>query len=174
MIGKVYNIPPQPPDEASTRRLPAGALTFGVEYRDLDPESLEETYKDNPAHLAELREKSPVGGFSDEGVSIHVFATDTGREYLRFDVFDDEPHYHYIHEPGPDGEIVNNVIDFDVAAHGDMLPWAIERLRTRLPEMLAEAGAADLVPRLDQSLVDAALADVRRMADAARAAQTGR
>lgn len=171
MIGKVYNIPPQPPEEANTHRLPAGVLTFGVEYRDLDPESLEATYKDNAAHLAELREKSPVGGFSDEGVSIHVFATDSGHEYLRFDVFDDEPHYHYIHEPGPNGEIVNNVVDFDVNALGDMRPWAIERLRTRLPQMLTEAGGARLVDGLDQATIDAALDEVDRMAKAAQTAR---
>ena len=52
MIGKVYGIPPQPPVEENTRIFPAGALTFSVEYRDLDPASLEETYKDNPEYLA--------------------------------------------------------------------------------------------------------------------------
>src|SRR5205823_5196386 len=43
MIGKVYGIPPQPPVEENTRHFAAGAVSFGVEYRDLDPESLEET-----------------------------------------------------------------------------------------------------------------------------------
>ena len=52
MVGKVYGIPPQPPVEENTRTFPAGAVTFGVEYRDLDPEGLEETYKDNPQYLA--------------------------------------------------------------------------------------------------------------------------
>src|SRR5262249_5884446 len=75
MIGKVYGIPPQPPIDENTRVFPAGAVSFSVEYRDLDPEMLEETYKDNPAYLAELREKSPEGGFADEGVTVHVFDT---------------------------------------------------------------------------------------------------
>ena len=76
----------------------AGAVTLrrGVP-RPRSRESLDETYKDNPEHLAELREQSPEGGFADEGVTIHVFDADDGHEYLRFDVFDDEPHYHYIH-----------------------------------------------------------------------------
>ena len=177
MIGKVYNIPPQPPDEANTRRLPAGVITFGVEYRDVDPASLAATYAENAAHLAELEEKSPEGGFFDEGVSLHVFSSEDGHEFLRFDVFDDEPHYHYVHKPGPDGEIVNNVVDFDAVALGDMLPWAIERLRTRLPEMLSEAGGGDLVGRLDAALVGKVLDEVHAMADEARAAhraQTGR
>src|SRR6185295_10956888 len=71
-IGVVYNIPPEPPKEANTRWFPAGAITIGLEYRDLDPQSLEELYKDNPAHLKEMLEKAPEGGFTDEGVSIHV------------------------------------------------------------------------------------------------------
>ena len=32
----------------------------------------------------------------DEGVSLHVCDGETGAEYLRFDVFVKEPHYHYI------------------------------------------------------------------------------
>lgn len=169
MIGKVYNIPPQPPVADNTHHVPAGAITFGVEYRDLDPESLAATYAGNAAHLAELDERSPEGGFSDEGVSIHVCATD-GHEYLRFDVFDDEPHYHYIHRPCPDGEAVNNIIDFDATALGDMLAWAIERLRTRLPEMLTQAGGSDLVAQLDTPLLDEAITKVQAMAEQARRA----
>ena len=116
MIGKVYGIPPQPPVEEQTHRVPAGAVTFGVEYRALDPESLRATYADNPAYLAELEARSPEGGFTDEGVSIHVWGSDDGHEYLRFDVFADEPHYHYVHNTGDGGEVVNNVIDFDAVA----------------------------------------------------------
>jgi hypothetical protein len=170
VIGKIYNIPPQPPVAEHTRMLPAGALTFGVEYRDVDPASLVETYKDNAAHLAELEERSPAGGFSDEGVSIHVFDTEDGHEYLRFDVFDDEPHYHYVHRTAAGEDPVNNVIDFDAAAMGDMLPWAIERLRTRLPEMLTEAGGGHLVPELDAALVDRVVDDVAVLARDAREA----
>jgi hypothetical protein len=167
MIGKVYGIPPQPPVEENTRRFGAGAVTFGVEYRDLDPESLEETYRDNPEYLAELREKSPEGGFTDEGVTVHVFDADDGHEYLRFDVFDDEPHYHYIHRT-VDDTVVNNVIDFDVVAHGDMFGWTFEVLRTRLPAMLEQAGGDALAERLDPDLVDQVLTEVEACAAAAR------
>jgi len=167
MIGKVYGIPPQPPVAENTRHFPAGAVSFAVEYRDLDPTSLEETYKDNPAYLAELREKSPEGGFSDEGVTIHVFDASDGHEYLRFDVFDDEPHYHYIHRT-VDDTVVNNVIDFDVTAHGDMFDWTFERLRTRLSAMLEQAGGVALAGRLDAVLVAQVLTDVETCAAEAR------
>jgi hypothetical protein len=166
MIGKVYGIPPQPPFPENTTYLPAGALTIGVEYRNVDPGGLIETYKDNPEHLAELLEKSPEGGFTDEGVSIHVCGTDDGHEYLRFDVFDDDPHYHYIHAGD---EIVNNVIDFDVLAHGEMLTWVIERLRTRLPEMLPHAKGERLVPLIDQAQLDPVIDQVEAIASKAQA-----
>ena len=168
MIGKVYGIPPQPPVEARTHRVPAGAVTFGVEYRALDPQSLRETYADNPEYLAELEARSPQGGFTDEGVSIHVWGSDDGHEYLRFDVFADEPHYHYVHNTGRTGDVVNNVVDFDVVAYGDMLPWVLERLRTRLPEMLAAAGGEVVASAVDPDVVAGAVGDVARLADSVR------
>ena len=151
MIGKVYAMSPQPPVEEDTTYFPAGNITLGIEYRSLDPESLVETYKNDPAQLAELLDKSPEGGFSDEGLSLHVYGTEDQHLYVRFDVFAGEPHYHYNH-PGPD--IVNNVIDFDVVAHGDMLPWAFGCLRHRLPEMLTEAGGDALVDGLDRDAIN--------------------
>ena len=167
-IGKVYNIPPQPPDAAHTRWIPAGALTIGVEYRDVTPEALEATYADNPEQLAEMLAKSPDGGFADEGVSLHVNGTADGHEYLRFDVFADEPHYHYVHNTGAAGETVNNVIDFDAVASGDMLAWALERLRTRLPEMLQEAGGDAVAAAVDPDMVARAVGEVERLAAAVR------
>ncbi|HEX7095237.1 MAG TPA: hypothetical protein VF183_05105 [Acidimicrobiales bacterium] len=177
LIGKVYGIPPQPPVPENTTYFEAGAITIGVEYRDVNPDNLVETYKHNEEYLKELLEKSPEGGFFDEGVSIHVCGTEDGHEYLRFDVFDDEPHYHYIHKSD---EVVNNVIDFDVHAHGEMLPWVISRLRNRLPEMLPHAKGEHLVPKLDQSKLDPVIEKVEKLATEAqakfrkmRAARTG-
>ena len=164
MIGKVYAIPPQPHVAADTRLVPAGAVTFGVEYRDLDPESLRATYAGNAEHLAELEEKSPEGGFSDEGVSIHVFDSDDMHEYVRFDVFAGEPHYHYNHKVPPGGEVVNNVIEFDVVANGEMLPWVLHALRTRLDALLANAGGTHLVGRLDPATIATAVDEVAAIA----------
>jgi hypothetical protein len=165
VIGKVYAIAPQPVDPENTRWFPAGVITIGVEYRDVDPDGLVATYRDRPDQLAELIEKSPEGGFSDEGVSLHVAETDGGHEYLRFDAFDDEPHYHYIHRSDV---VVNNIIDFDTVAHGDMLSWALDRIRTRLPEMLAEAGGGHLVAGLDQATVHEVVDVVEPLARQAR------
>ena len=169
-VGKVYSMPPQPPVAENNRLLPAGAITFGVEYRALDPESLAETYAGNAAHLAQLEELSPEGGFTDEGVSIHVCGTHDGHEYLRFDLLDDEPHYHYISRGATPDDVVNNVVDYDADAMGDMLPWVVERLRSRLPAMLRAAGGDDLVEQLDAELVDRAVDEVHAMAERARSA----
>ena len=164
MIGNTYAMPPQPPVAENTRTFEAGNLSLGVEYRDLDPEGLVATYKDNPAHLAEMLERSPDGGFTDEGVSLHVSDAATGHEYVRFDIFHDSPHYHYNHGGA---EIVNNVIEFDVVAHGDMLPWALDRIRTRLPEMLTEAGGGHLVADLDQGAVNRVVDEIAVLAEKA-------
>ena len=161
MIGKTYTIPPQPPVLENTRVLAAGNVTFGVEYRMVDPTSLQATYSGNDEHLAELFERWPGGGFTDQGVSIHVWGADDGHEYLRFDVFDDEPHYHYNH---PGAEVVNNVIDFDTVALGPMLPWVLTCLRTRLGPMLVEAGGAHLADALDTAVIDEVLREVEVMA----------
>jgi hypothetical protein len=173
LIGKVYGIPPQPPVAEDNHLIPAGVLTFGVEYRNVDPESLRATYAANEAHLAELAQRSPEGGFYDSGVSIHVSGTEDGHEYLRFDVFDDEPHYHYVHRTD-DGSIRNQVIDFDRAAHGDMLAWVINCLRTRLRPMLTAAGGAQIAADLDEetitAAIDAVAAEARRTPRATPAA----
>jgi hypothetical protein len=173
MVGKVYGIPPQPPVEENTRRFAAGAVSFGVEYRDLDPESLVETYKHNPQYLAELLEKSPEGGFTDEGVTIHVFDAADGHEYLRFDIFDDEPHYHYIHRTVGD-TVVNNVIDYDAVAQGDMFAWTFERLHGHLSAMLTHAGGNELAVKVDVDLVRQVLDDVEAYAAADRATSGAR
>jgi hypothetical protein len=168
MTGTTYGIPPQPPVAENTRYFAAGNLSLGVEYRDIDPEGLVATYRGNPTHLSELLKRSPDGGVTDEGVSLHVCDAATGHEYLRFDVFDNGPHYHYNHS-GP--EIVNTIVEFDLVALGDMLPWALDRIRHRLPEMLAEAGAGSLVDGLDRDAIDRAVDEVAIVAERAQAAQ---
>ena len=57
-------------DPAKTTYIPAGPLTFGIEYRHLQ---------------------------TDQGICIHVFGdlNGTQEEFLRFDCFERAPHYHY-------------------------------------------------------------------------------
>jgi hypothetical protein len=166
-IGVVYQVQPQPPEPANTRWIDAGALVIGVEWREVDPASLAATYADRPEDMAEIEAKSPAGGFSDVGVSLHVCAASDGHEYLRFDCFVEEPHYHYI---DPSGDR-NRVVPFDDVAGGDMLLWAIERLRTRLPEMLTAAGGGGLAGEIDTARLAEAVDEVERLAARARTGQ---
>lgn len=165
MIGKVYGIPPQPPDDSQTTYLEGGPISIGVEYRVVDQAALRETYKDDPAHLEELERESPAGGFSAEGLSLHVVLD--GHEYLRFDLFDDPPHYHYVHPMNSEGEHRNHVVEYDTIANGPMLDWALDRLRTRLPEMLSSAGAPDSADAIDPAQLADLLDRVAKTAHAA-------
>ena len=55
-------------------------------------------------------------------------------------------------------------------ALGEMLPWVIERLRTRLPEMLTAAGGAHLVDQLDPAALRPVIDEVATMAEGAQQA----
>ena len=90
-----------------------GRIKFGLEYRDL---------------------------LSDQGVCINVFGEVDGEyvELLRFDCFDNEPHYHY----GPENQ--NERLMLDVTTEGDSLDWVLNKFSERLPEMIERAGYQEL------------------------------
>ena len=162
--GTVYTVPPIPPDPAHTTWVPAGALTIGVEWRELDDAELAANYEGEA--MAEIQ--GALGGRAvvDHGVSLHVAGAQDGHEYLRFDLFEEDPHYHYIE---PSGER-QTIVQFDRVAMGEMLPWALQQLRSRLPEMLERAGGAALAKSVDRPGLEAGLVEVERLARAAQAA----
>jgi hypothetical protein len=92
---------------------------------------------------------------------VHVFATEGLAEYLRFDCFNDEPHYHYI-VPGKG----NMLVHFDRVANGPMLDWVIRTLQGRLPEMLTQLGAEKIAVALQPKELLRALDEVQRVASA--------
>lgn len=163
-VGTTYNIPPAPPDPDSTDWLDLGAVRIGVEYRKVDPAGLEEIYADTE-HLEELRETSPEGGFTDEGVSLHIVDPSDGFEHIRFDMFLDEPHYHYVDKAAG----TNTLVHFDIVAHGAMVPWTLTQLRTRLPDMLRHVGATEFAEQVDATdgatLADAVEAKLREIGE---------
>lgn len=165
--GVVYQIPPEPPHPEATRWIAAGAVTFGLEYRDVNPEGLAAAYAHDPNQLAQLQALSPEAGYTACGVSIHVKGSGDGHEYLRFDVFDDDPHYHYV-RPMADH---NHWVPFDAIAGGDMLPFAIRCLRERLGEMLIEAGGEAIAEKLDPALQRPGIDAIERLASAVREQQ---
>lgn len=156
-VGTTYDIPPAPPDPASTDWLDIGPLRIGIEYRKLDPVALDAIYAGSE-HLDALHEASPEGGFTDEGVSVHVVSVADDHEWVRFDMFVEEPHYHYVNKSAG----TNTVVFYDTVAHGPVVEWTLGRLRHRLPEMLRHAGGADVADAVD----DAVAAEVAALVEA--------
>src|SRR6185312_9726004 len=101
--------------------------------------------------------------FDDGGVSLHVCDAGSGVEYLRFDAFKKDPHYHYIF---PDRSHI--AVRIDESAVGDALDWILSVVAERIPAMLVTAGASDLANDLDTGDVTSAMAQVRELAEAGR------
>jgi hypothetical protein len=157
-----YEQMPIPPVDSQTEYFAAGAVTFGVEYRLLDDAIA-------AASRAEaIAEQEASGRFDDRGVSLHVFGSPAeGQkplEYLRFDCFDEDPHYHYVSWKPKSNEMIH----IDPIADGDPLTWALERIRSRLSPMLERAGASEVVARVDVGLVEQVLPRVSEAAWRAR------
>jgi hypothetical protein len=167
-VAITYRTLPVPAFDRHTVRIEAGAVTIGVEYRILDEATILEFY--GPDARAKFDHVVPAGmdaaAVQEDGLALHVFATDDGHEHLRFDCFDDAPHYHYLTPSEPR----NVVEEYDSAANGPIIDWALRAIRDRLPAMLERAGAPDLAARVEPAVVAAVMGDVeaevRRMLDA--------
>ncbi len=168
MPGTVYTVPPIPPDPEHTTYVDGGALRFGVEYRLLDDAGLAANYEGEA--MEEIQANIKTDSVEDNGVSVHVVGAEDGHEYLRFDCFEREPHYHYIEPSGKR----QTILDYDRAALGEMLPWALRQLRTRLAPMLEYAGGGALVGGIDAARVETALREVEKLAREAEAALAAR
>jgi hypothetical protein len=157
-VAIVYRTLPVPAFDRHTARIAAGAVTIGVEYRVLDEATILEFY--GPDARAKFDHVAPAGmdaaAIEEDGLALHVFGTDDGQEYLRFDCFDDAPHYHYL----TPGEPRNVVEEYDGAANGPIVEWALRAIRDRLPAMLERAGAPALAARVEPQTVAAAMGDV--------------
>ncbi len=160
-----YDVLPIPPVEAHTRWFDAGALRIGVEYRLLDDAIAS-------AHMRVVDyggKYAQAQGVDDCGVSLHVCGQQDGewRELLRFDCFEEDPHYHYLSLR----DKMNDMVHMEPVANGDPLAWALERIRTRLPQMLARARAEDVAKRVDMAALEAALPRVAEAAYRVRYAE---
>ncbi len=143
----------------NTEYVEAGAVTFGVEFRFLTYEVATAVYKGNQEKLDMLADMKRRGvALNDTGVSIHAFGNDGDElaEYLRFDCFDHDPHYHYM----LDSRELYFRIEFDDEARRDTVAWTLDALGARLPEMLAEAGVPELAKRVEPDKVEAAIPKV--------------
>jgi len=168
-----YSTLPVPVFLEHTVVIPAGAVSFGVEYRRLDEAAILAAYgPDARARFGGVRPAGIGAVVEEDGVSLHVFDAANGDERLRFDCFEDAPHYHLL----APAQARNVVIEHD-PTDGPLLDWALARLATSLAPMLREAGAEELAAGLEPGVVAAAARTAgqvaRYVAAAGRPVQTG-
>ena len=127
--------------ETGSTRIRAGAVDFTLQHRDIDG--------------GKARAMT-----ADQGVTIQVVGEVGGKEteLLRFDCFDQEPHYHY----GPENK--NEIQRMDKTTAGNPIGWTIGQLRGKLPELLNRAGYDELAGRVDRAEVEAKLDEVESVA----------
>jgi hypothetical protein len=91
----------------------------------------------------------------DQGLMIQVFAEVEGQdtEILRFDCFDQAPHYHY----GPMNHNVRLFMDKTTA--GNPVGWTLGQIRNNLPAMIRRSGYEDLADKVEASPISDAKMD---------------
>jgi hypothetical protein len=148
---------PIPPVAEHMEIYEAGAVSIGVEFRVLTQELV--------AALGKAVSQE-LGRLDDVGVSLHVFvrAADGELERLRFDCFQDDPHYHYLSW----SKQRNDHVFIDPTLHGDVLAWALNVIRTRLPQMLERTGIENAAALVDARRLEAILPRVTEAAYRAR------
>ena len=92
---------------------------------------------------------------ADQGLSVQVYADVEGKdtEILRFDCFDQAPHYHY----GPENHNIRFFLDKTTA--GNPLGWTMNNLRNNLASMVRRSGYADLADSLEKNPVSKTVLD---------------
>ena len=157
--GMFYESMPIPLVRERCVEVAAGPITFLVESRQLTNDILNAHLSEAPVDLSHVE-------FDDYGGTVHVCGRSDDVEYLRFDCFENEPHYHYImHAAGG-----NLICRIDEVAEGSPLEWTLGRLRCRLAAMLDLAGAHQLAQAVEADLDQVASA-VDRVAELLQRAQ---
>jgi len=95
---------------------------------------------------------------TDRGPSLQVLGDVDGKrvQLLRFDCFEDEPHFHY----DPQGK--NNRIFLNKTRVSDPIAWSMDYLRGNFASLIRIAGYGGLADRLDEAALTAALPGVEK------------
>ena len=151
-LGIRFEQMPIPMVEEDCIPVEAGAVQLVVEARRLTNEIIRETYGGTV--------NQPVS-FDDHGATLHVVGTADGREHLRFDCFEDEPHYHYIDHAGG----ANTVVRIDELAVGDPVEFSLSCVEHHLPGMLRHCGVDALADEVagEPEKLGAAMTEVREL-----------
>ena len=91
----------------------------------------------------------------DQGLCVQVYSEIDGKdtEILRFDCFDQAPHYHY----GPENHNVR--LHLDKTTAGNPFGWTMGNLRDSLSDMVRRSGYEDLASGLEAAPLSAGLLD---------------
>jgi hypothetical protein len=94
----------------------------------------------------------------DRGPSLRVYGDVEGKpvQLLRFDCFEQEPHFHY----DPDGK--NNLLRMDKANVSDPITWSMDYLRGNVASLVRIAGYGALANEVDEAALTAALPTVEK------------
>jgi hypothetical protein len=155
--GHRYDRLPIPMVEEHCISVDAGAVQLVVESRTLTNEIIEN------ALSGTVDAEIP---FDDFGATLHVCGTADGLEHLRFDCFENEPHYHYIEQ----ATCANTVVRIDELAVGDPIEFSLACVEHHLPDMLRHCRAPGLADEVaDQpDKMRAAIVEVRGLMRQAR------
>jgi len=143
-----YNRMPIPADMAHTKLIGVGQFEIGIQFRELRDDIVARQNLER----AKGDTRGKVENLDDVGVAIHVFyvSDDKLTEVLRFDCFNDEPHYHYVNWAAKR----NDIVWLDPTAMGDSLQWSIHAIATRLQPMVDFALGEDHALVVDQKQLD--------------------
>jgi hypothetical protein len=102
----------------------------------------------------------------DRGPSVKVLGEIDGElvQLLRFDCFDDDPHYHY----APNG--VNRMFHLDRLTMGCPVAFTLEQLGRNAKSMIAAAGFESFAEGVDQSQLSEGVGEVAAALEAEAAA----
>jgi hypothetical protein len=94
----------------------------------------------------------------DHGPSLRIYGDVEGKpvQLLRFDCFQNEPHFHY----DPEGK--NNQLRMDKANVSDPIAWSMDYLRGNVASLVRIAGYSALADHLDEAALTAALPTVEK------------
>ena len=142
--GNRYDRLPIPMIEEHCIPVAAGAVQLVVESRRLTNAIVEESLPGGGGRRRPLRRRRRP--------QLHVLGAD-GLEHLRFDCFEQEPHYHYIDQ----GAVTNTVVRIDELAVGDPIEFSLTCVEQHLPDMLGNCGEAlaladEVMARMDEVL----------------------
>jgi hypothetical protein len=95
---------------------------------------------------------------NDRGPSLRIYGDVEGKpvQLLRFDCFDQSPHFHY----DPEGK--NNQLRMDKTKVTDPITWSMDYLRGNISTLIRVAGYGTFADQLDESALTAALPTVEK------------